>query len=178
MKLTNPETIQESEKDFIDTINAELDWEAIEKMLLEKHSFTLQEEIEYKEGDLIVYKDEIAYKFDFEIKVPLSVIFNREGDCLEISTLRDDFEDEEIQDLDDIEKLEDIQAPEETETEETETEETETETETETEKLDPENIDQKEETLADEVHIEQESKVAQMASNIADMISEINQGDE
>ena len=162
MKLTNPETIQESEKDFIDTINAELDWEAIEKMLLEKHSFTLQEEIEYKEGDLIVYNDQIAYKFDFEIKVPLSVIFNREGDCLEISTVREDFEDEEIQDLDDIEKLEDIQAPE----------------ETEIEKTDSENIDQEEKTITASAQPEQENKVAQMASNIADMISEINQGDE
>ena len=158
MKLTNPETIQESEKDFIDTINAELDWEAIEKMLLEKHSFTLQEEIEYKEGDLIVYNDQIAYKFDFEIKVPLSVIFNREGDCLEISTVREDFEDEEIQDLDDIEKLEDIQAPE----------------ETEIEKTDSENIDQEEKTITASAQPEQENKVAQMASNIADMISEIN----
>jgi len=57
MKLTNSESIQESEKEFIDTINAELDWEAIEKMLLEKHSFTLQEEIDYKDGDLVVYND-------------------------------------------------------------------------------------------------------------------------
>ena len=40
MKLINPETIQESEQEFIDTINAELDWDAIEKMLLEKHNFT------------------------------------------------------------------------------------------------------------------------------------------
>lgn len=94
MKLTNPEIIQESEKEFIDTINAELDWEAIEKLLLEKHSFTLQEEIDYKDGDLVVYNDNIAYKFDFEIKVPLSVIFNRQGECLKMSTLRDDFEDE------------------------------------------------------------------------------------
>jgi len=71
MKLTNSESIQESEKEFIDTINAELDWEAIEKMLLEKHSFTLQEEIDYKDGDLVVYNDNIAYKFDFESRPKL-----------------------------------------------------------------------------------------------------------
>ena len=100
MKLTNPETIQENEKDFIDTINAELDWEAIETMLLEKHQFTLQEEIEYKNGDLVVHHDQIAYKFDFEIKVPLSVIFNREGECLEISTVRDDFKNQDLPDSD------------------------------------------------------------------------------
>ncbi len=80
MKLTSQENIAQSEKEFIDTINAELDWEAIEKLLLEKHKFTLQEEIDYKNGNLIVYNDNIAYKFDFEIKVPLSVIFNREGE--------------------------------------------------------------------------------------------------
>ncbi len=128
MKLTKPETIQDGEKEFIDTINAELDWGAIEKMLFEKHSLTLQEEIDYKNGDLVVYKNQIAYKFDFEIKVPLSVIFDREGECLELSTVRDGFEEEDMQPSSQL--------------------------------------------------AGQEEKVARMALNIADMISEINQGDE
>jgi hypothetical protein len=155
MKLTNPETIQESEKEFIDTINAELDWDAIEKMLLEKHNFTLQDEIDYKDGDLVVHNDAIAYKFDFEIKVPLSVIFNREGECLEISTIRDDFDEEEP----DEEEIDD-------------------------QELDDQELDdqeQDEEIEGDpvlQVDPEKKNKVAQMASNLADMISEINQGDE
>jgi len=132
MKLTDPEKIQENEKDFIDTINAELDWEAIEKMLLDKHNFTLQDDIAYKNGDLVVFKDKIAYKFDFEIKVPLSVIFNREGECLEISTMREDEDDQGLGSLPD-------------DTGELQT---------------------------------QEDKVARMASDIADMISEINQGED
>lgn len=90
MKLTNPESIQESEKEFIDTINAELDWDVIEQMLLDKHNFEVQDDIEYKDGNLIVYNNEIAYKFDFQIKVPLSVIFNRGGECVSISTTRSD----------------------------------------------------------------------------------------
>nr|WP_319394534.1 hypothetical protein [uncultured Desulfobacter sp.] len=93
LKLTNPESIQESEKEFIDTINAELDWDTIEQMLLEKHNFAVQDDIEYKDGNLIVHNNEIAYKFEFEIKVPLSVIFNRSGECLSMSTTRDDEED-------------------------------------------------------------------------------------
>ncbi|WP_035236433.1 hypothetical protein [Desulfobacter vibrioformis] len=90
MKLTNPESIQESEKEFIDTINAELDWDVIEQVLLDKHNFEVQDDIEYKDGNLIVYNNEIAYKFDFQIKVPLSVIFNRSGECLSMSTTRED----------------------------------------------------------------------------------------
>ena len=100
MKLTNPESIQESEKEFIDTINAELDWDVIEQMLLDKHNFAVQDEIEYKDGNLIVYNNEIAYKFDFQIKVPLSVIFNRGGECLSMSTTR---ENEVIDNNEDIE---------------------------------------------------------------------------
>ena len=145
MKLTSQDNIAESEKEFIDTINAELDWEAIEKMLLEKHQFTLQEEIDYKDGDLIVHNDDIAYKFNFEIKVPLSVIFDREGECLEISTMRDDFESE-----------------------------SETPNEDEKKSLMPEDND---EMILDD-NLSPEGKVGQMASNIADMISEINEGDE
>ena len=140
MKLTNPESIRESEKEFIDTINAELDWEAIEKMLVEQHHFTLQDEVDYKNGDLIVYKDQIAYRFDFEIKVPLSLIFNRQGECLEISTAGREAGDGE-------ESLE----------------ETDQDVEAET----TEGPGQA-----------QRKKVEQMASDIADMIHEINQGDE
>ena len=135
MKLTKPETIQESEKEFIDTINAELDWDAIEKLLLEKHQFAIQDEVDYKEGNLIVHKNQIAYKFDFEIKVPLSVIFNRQGECLEISTLRDEVEGKE----NNLFKENDY-------------------------------------TGQDEpVKTPNRDKVGQMASDIADMISEINQ---
>jgi len=136
MKLTNPETIQESEKKFIDTINAQLDWKAIKKILLKKYNFKLQEEVDYKNGDLVVYNDEIAYKFDFEIKVPLSVIFNRQGECFEISTVLDDSGKEDKDDL-----------------------------------LDEENT-------APSISLKQDDKVAKMASNIADIISEINQEDE
>jgi hypothetical protein len=142
VKLTNPETIQESEKEFIDAINAELDWDTIEKLLLEKHKFAIQDEVDYKEGNLIVHNNQIAYKFDFEIKVPLSVIFNRQGECVEISTMRDDVESQD----DDFFKGNDI--PEESEISQLQVK-----------------------PLASD-------KVGQMASDIADMISEINQGDE
>ena len=145
MKLTSQDNIAESEKEFIDTINAELDWEAIEKMLLEKHQFTLQEEIDYKDGDLIVHNDDIAYKFNFEIKVPLSVIFDREGECLEISTMRDDFESETETLSDDEEKAL--------------------------------TFEDNDEIIPDD-NLSPEDKVGQMSSNIADMISEINQGEE
>ncbi len=141
MKLTtNPETIQESEKEFIDTINAELDWDAIEQLLLDKHGFVVEDDVDYKDGNLVVHNNEIAYKFEFEIKVPLSVIFNRDGDCLDISTQRDESDDE-------IEPMEGL----------------------------VDEIDESDTEAGSIQATPQDSgKVGEMASEIADMISEIN----
>lgn len=75
-----------SEKEFIDTINAELDWGAMEAMLLERHNFHLRDDVAYKGGDLVVHKNQIAYKLDFEIKLSLSVIVGRDGECLDITS--------------------------------------------------------------------------------------------
>ncbi|MBF0412063.1 MAG: hypothetical protein HQK70_05045 [Desulfamplus sp.] len=86
MKITSAETIQSSEKELIDFINAELDWGAIEEMILEKHKLQLQDEVVYKHGDIIVQDNQIAYQLDFDIKVSLSLIFNRQGDCIDIKT--------------------------------------------------------------------------------------------
>ncbi len=140
MKFINSESIKENEKKFIDTISAALDWEAIGKTLMEKHNFTIQEKIECENGDLVVYNDTIAYKFDFEIKIPLSVMVNRQGECLEISTLGKEGEEQDEEAL-----FQDFDT-----------------------EVNPDPP----------ISLEQENKVAQMASNIADMISEINQGDE
>lgn len=129
MKLTNPESIQASEKEFIDAINAELDWAVLEKILIEKYQFAILDEVNYKNGNLIVHNNEIAYKFDFELKVPLSVVFNRQGECLDVSTLGDRAD---LPDNGDLLPQEPVKPP-------------------------------------------KRDKIGQMASDIADMISEINE---
>ncbi len=86
MKITNPDTIQSGEKELIDFINSELDWSAIEEMILEKHKLQLQDEVVCKHGEIVVYDNQIAYRLDFDIKVALSLIFNRQGDCIDMKT--------------------------------------------------------------------------------------------
>lgn len=98
MKITTPETIEATTKEFIDTINAELDWGAIEKLLVEKHNFQLRDEVDYKSGDITVHGNQIAYRLDFEIKIALSLTLGKDGRCLEITTSGDS-EDEEVNDV-------------------------------------------------------------------------------
>ena len=86
MKVSDSDIIKTSEKDLIDAIAGELDWDAIEGLFREKHNLSLEDELEYKDGDIVIHDNQIAYKLNFDIKVKLSVLFDRKGECLGVST--------------------------------------------------------------------------------------------
>lgn len=85
MKVTNSEIIKNGEQELIDAITADLDWGAIEKIILKEHNLGIEEDIEYKSGDIIAVDNQIAYKLDFEVKVNLSVLLDRKGDYLSVN---------------------------------------------------------------------------------------------
>jgi hypothetical protein len=85
MKITNAEVIKSGEKDLIDSITADLDWGAIEDVFLTEHNLGIDEDIEYKSGDIVAYENQVAYKLEFAVKVNLSVLINREGEYLSVN---------------------------------------------------------------------------------------------
>jgi len=104
MKITDSETIKNSEKELIDSITGDLDWSAIESLLREKHNIGLQDDVEFKNGDLTVFDSQIAYKLDFDVKITLTVVFDRKGNCLKLTAAGD--EDEKNLEKPEISKLE------------------------------------------------------------------------
>jgi len=84
MRITNAEVIKSGEKDLIDSITADLDWGAIENIFLTEHNLGMDEDIEYKRGDIIAYNNQVAYKLEFTVKVNLSVLINRDGEYLSV----------------------------------------------------------------------------------------------
>lgn len=100
MKITNHDVIKSGEKELIDAITADLDWGAIEEICREKHKLKIEENVEYKKGDIVVYNDQVAYKLEFNVNVILSVLLDREGNhmCVtssgDLGKLQDKNEDE------------------------------------------------------------------------------------
>jgi hypothetical protein len=84
MKVMDQEVIRSGEQDLIDGITADLDWTAVEQVFLDNHNLRLGEDVEYKSGDLVVHDQQVAYLLEFEVKVPLSIVLDREGNCLSI----------------------------------------------------------------------------------------------
>jgi hypothetical protein len=90
MKLTNPQIIEKQEKELIESVHEAIDWNVIRQLITEKHLSNPDNRLVYRKGDLVVHDNRIVYQLDFEIQVPLSVIFSRDGECLEITPARKD----------------------------------------------------------------------------------------
>lgn len=84
MKITDSDNIKNSEHELIDSLIGELDWQVIESILKKKYNLRLHDDVEYKQGDLIVHGNRIAYKLDFDVRVTLSLIVGRDGECFDI----------------------------------------------------------------------------------------------
>ncbi len=89
MKITNPEVIKNGESELIDAITADMDWVAIEEVFLKKHKLNIDDDVEYKKGDIVVYNNQIAYKLEFDVKVNLSILLDRDGNHISVSTSLD-----------------------------------------------------------------------------------------
>ena len=83
MKITDPDIIKSGERELIDAITGDLDWEAIGRVVREKHQLDM-EDIQYHRGDIVVYQNQIAYKLDFDVRMTFSVYFDRNGNCLSV----------------------------------------------------------------------------------------------
>ncbi len=84
MKITDAESIKDGENEFIDSLTSELDWQAIETILKEKYNLKLHDDVAFKNGDIVVHGKNIAYKLDFDVRVTLSLVIDRDGECVDI----------------------------------------------------------------------------------------------
>jgi len=85
MKITDSYIIKSGEQELIDAITADLDWGTIEEIFLKEHNLGIEEDIEYKSGDIVAVDNQIAYKLEFEVKVNLSVLLDRNGEYLSVT---------------------------------------------------------------------------------------------
>lgn len=90
MKITDAEVIKTGEQELIDGITADLDWGAIEVLFKKEHGLGIDEDVEYKRGDIVVHNGQIAYQLNFEVKVTISVLLDREGNYIAVDASQDE----------------------------------------------------------------------------------------
>ena len=106
MKITDSEVIKSGEKELVDAVTADLDWGAIEEIFRKEHRLGIEEDVEYRKGDIVVHNNQVAYELQFEVKVTLSILLDREGNYISVTSSGDL---DKIQDEDREELLEEPQ---------------------------------------------------------------------
>ena len=89
MKITNHDVIKSGEQELIDAIAADLDWKTIEEIFSKEHKLRIDDNVEYKKGDIVVFNGQIAYKLEFDVTVVLSVLLDRAGNYLSVNSSGD-----------------------------------------------------------------------------------------
>lgn len=85
MKLTESRIIEKNEKELVKSIHAAIDWHAVRRLITQEHLNGPENQLVYRNGDLVVHDNRIAYQLSFDIRVPLSIVFNRQGECMDIT---------------------------------------------------------------------------------------------
>lgn len=86
MKVTPREVIQSGERDLMDAITADLDWGVVEQVFRKKHHLDIDDNVVYRRGDIVVHQGQVAYQLDFEVKIALSILVDRQGGFLTTHT--------------------------------------------------------------------------------------------
>ena len=84
IKITDPNIIQERERELIDAISDSLDRDALADALKEKHRLQTISGLESRHGDIVAVGDMIAYRLDFDVRTVLSILFDRSGNYVEV----------------------------------------------------------------------------------------------
>lgn len=95
MKVNDSGCIRSSEKDFISSLCKGFDWQAIREVFKERYNLKLIKAVENREGDIVLFNEQIAYKLGFNATVPLSIVFDRAGNYLALTPADENAPDSE-----------------------------------------------------------------------------------
>ena len=89
MKITDENFIKNGEKELINRIYNVVDWNSIKAIFKEKYCINIQDDREYRQGDIVVHNNSVAYDLKFDVRATISVLFDRSGNFLEIKSPSD-----------------------------------------------------------------------------------------
>ena len=89
MKITDENHIKSGEKELVDRIYGAIDWRSIKSIFKEKYCISLHDDGEYRQGDIVVHNNNVAYDLKFDVKATVSILFDRSGNYLAIKSSTD-----------------------------------------------------------------------------------------
>ncbi len=79
MKIAEPDNIKAGEQELINSIMEQLNSEIIGSIASGRLAVN---NLEFRNGDMVIHENRIVYKMEFETSVSISVLFDREGNLI------------------------------------------------------------------------------------------------
>ena len=79
MKILDSELIKKEENSLFTAMNASFDSRDIQKAFEDQHHIELTGTTILKDSDIVIYNDDVAFKFGFDTTVTFSIMINRDG---------------------------------------------------------------------------------------------------
>jgi len=89
MQLLDPKVISKEEKILFHSMNAVLEPETVGKIFREKYKLELSQKTDFNEGDIVIYKNQVAFRLAFDAHVSFSILIDRSGRYMGFATHND-----------------------------------------------------------------------------------------
>lgn len=86
MKLAREDIIQACEKHLLKLIVKNIDRSALKQAIRENCDFAPGSAIDFYNGNIVVKNDQVFYRLDFSVQANLSLLLDRKGETLEITS--------------------------------------------------------------------------------------------
>jgi hypothetical protein len=79
MQLVEPKIISKEEKILFHSMNAVLEPETVKKIFWEKYKLDLLQKTDFKDGDIVIFDNQVAFRLAFDAHVSFSILIDRYG---------------------------------------------------------------------------------------------------
>ena len=73
------QTVEEAKREVINQLKSKINQACVEAVCREQYSIDTITGYECKDGDIIIDNDNVAFKLDFEVRFPVSILINNGG---------------------------------------------------------------------------------------------------
>jgi len=86
LKYTNKDIIQSGERKLIRFLARHLNLDGVKQSIKDNYDVDTDDNLEHKSGNIVIHNGEIAYQMDFDLKVHISVVLDRNGESIAIDS--------------------------------------------------------------------------------------------
>jgi hypothetical protein len=79
------QVVAEAKRELIEKLKSNIDLDQVKAICREQYGIEMIEGIDLNHGDIVIHNAQVAYKLDFGIRFSISVLIDKEGNCISTS---------------------------------------------------------------------------------------------